>query len=395
MKKELRALVPYLMRGSLGIRNRAFERFCERVAEGEFEVDDMVALIGEAESVADSGQEESEESARQLLICAALLAQEFGPEAAPAIETVKRVMPCLSGRAKMAALNVLKRIPAMASFEACVELREITSERDRWDQMHLMILDSFETRRLAPEGLTPYEDGFLARLRDECAAVGQWQRECGPGEHNWKYEIPYLQHRHTLGIMLDVAGWWGAEALIDVVADLGGLTDPHLRLIRAVALMRAGRQVPALELEWIAQWPRERMWLREHLVEMGKADKLPAVCRDAAKLAEGHMVDWLCFGTELGREPDEMELAHIERRYEDDGEDEQRPTDYFFYRFRVTEDHWAKEDGWMVGMAGGFQQTPEEEVRYTGCTFSHFTKWKDATLREHIASFLDDDEGED
>ena len=29
--------------------------------------------------------------------------------------------------------------------------------------------------------------------------------------------------------------------------------------------------------------------------------------------------------------------------------------DYYFYRFRVTDDHWSRKKGWMVGMAGGHE----------------------------------------
>ena len=60
------------------------------------------------------------------------------------------------------------------------------------------------------------------------------------------------------------------------------------------------------------------------------------------------MVRWLCYPTELGSEPDEIELIEI-------SPDEDEPGfDMYLFRFRMRPPHWAAERGWMVGAAGPY-----------------------------------------
>ncbi len=432
MNEKLRALVPDLLSDDLDVEAEALDRFYELNDEGEFDADDLVALVGEAAGLAGPGEGDDDDPAQKLLVFAADIAEACGPDAAAAIGVVRDAMPRLGPAAKSGALLVLTQIPVLESVLAYAELLglyggelegvdlptfspesfadgedggeagatifprvlELASTREQRDRLYLMMLAFLQEGELKPRDIASHESEFVALLGAEAARVRELQRECEPGRHNWKHEPPYAEHRHTLGLMLDLAGWWGAEAPLAAAAELDDLSDPHLRLMRAVSLLRAGRRVPASELEWIAQWPRERVWLREKLTEMGKSDDLPEACRDVAKLAEGRMVDWLCFGTELGREPDELELVHVERRDVKCGRGKAKPTDFYFFRFRVNEEHWAKEDGWMVGMAGGFQRSRGGAETYTGDTFSHFAKWEEKTLEEHVASFLDEGEGE-
>lgn len=112
------------------------------------------------------------------------------------------------------------------------------------------------------------------------------------------------------------------------------------------------------------------------------------------------MVDWLCFGTELGREPDEIELIHRETRplvtrrelagRSRNGRPSQssRPVDYFFFKYRVTERHWSKKDGWMVGMAGPYFCDEQPTTSPGELTFSRFTKFGKLSLRKHVAEYL-------
>jgi len=432
MNEKLRILIPGLLSDDLDVEGEALDRFYELNDESEFAVGDLVALIGEAAAMADPGRDGPSTPAQKLLVFAADIAEAWGPDAAPGIEAVRRVMHRLGPEAKSAALLVLTQIPvvesalayaellgqhgadlrsvdvptfspqAFAGDEACGEagaslfprVLELASTRGQRDQLYLMMLAFLEEGQLRPEDIGSHEHEFLIHIRDEAASVRQRQHECRIGQQNWRWESPYVEHQHTLGILLDVAGWWGTDPIVQAIAALDDLHDPHLRMLRAVSLLRAGRRLLASELEWIARWPRERVWLRDKLAEMGKAEDLPEACRDAAKLAEGYMVDWLCFGTELGREPVEMELVHVERRNVRCGRGKAKPTAYYFYRFRTTVDPSSNEEGWMIGMAGGFQRSSRGALAYTRDTFSHFAKWEERTLQEHIASFLDDGIGD-
>ncbi len=245
---------------------------------------------------------------------------------------------------------------------------------------------------LPPTVATGHENRVTERFRAELARARALQRATGRG---WKDEEPYSSTRDLVGLLLDLSGQLESAPLLAIAREASDLSDAYLRRFRAISLLRRAEQVTDEELEWIAQSPRDRYWLFDQLHAINAPNRLPEACRDQVLLAEGHMVDWLCFGTELGREPDEIELLHRETRRRSSGPrllawlGAKTTVDYFFFRYRVTEEHWSKEDGWMVGMAGGYARDMQPTTRHDGGTFSHFTKLEEKTLQQHVASFLD------
>jgi hypothetical protein len=197
------------------------------------------------------------------------------------------------------------------------------------------------------------------------------------------------------GLLMDLSGTLDSDHLHNAVERAAGLVDPRLRRFRAMGLLRAGRNVPADELAGIAQSPRDRYWLFDFLRSIGREDLLPPSCRDQSKLAEGNMVDWLCFGTELGREPNDIELIHVETRSRSSGPrlisrlKKRQLVDYYFFKYRVTEEHWSKKNGWMVGMAGGYARADQPTTSHDGGTFSQFEAFDSKPLAEHVKAYLD------
>lgn len=262
--------------------------------------------------------------------------------------------------------------------------------------VNLMLLDFLQAGILSPEDLAGHEAGFVSRLEKVVAGIKKHQERDEPGHLNWKYEEPYASVRNIAGVLMDVAGVWPAPAVLDLLEGAEGLTDPRMRFFRAMSLLRGGRDVAQDELEWIARHPRERYWMHQKMIEMGLGDRLPEACRDQAALAEGNMVDWLCYGTELAREPDEIELLCVETRVEDDDDDddddgdgEETEYEYYFFRFRVNEEYWAKENGWMVGMAGGYPRVAGGTTSHNGGTFSTFGSFEEKSLAEHVAGYIE------
>ncbi len=260
------------------------------------------------------------------------------------------------------------------------------------------MLVEFRNGGLLPAGIVGDQERKVVRLlKSELAEARSKQRAKGIG---WRYEEPYVAHRDLLGLLFDVIGTLDSPRLLGVLRTAGDLLDPRLRCFRAISLLRRGVKVPEHELDWIARSPRERFVLFELLSKHKLVDRLPAACREQAALAEGHMVDWLCFGTELGREPDEIELIHRETRplvtrrelagRSRNGRPSQssRPVDYFFFKYRVTERHWSKKDGWMVGMAGPYFCDEQPTTSPGELTFSRFTKFGKLSLRKHVAEYL-------
>jgi hypothetical protein len=84
------------------------------------------------------------------------------------------------------------------------------------------------------------------------------------------------------------------------------------------------------------------------------------------------MVDWLKFPTELGREPDELQLAHTEWL------DRRRKLAMYVWKFRN-----AKEP-WLAGVSGPHELRGSPKPNGGSMTFSCFDEWDSATPLEHM-----------
>jgi hypothetical protein len=58
--------------------------------------------------------------------------------------------------------------------------------------------------------------------------------------------------------------------------------------------------------------------------------------------------------------------------------------DYYLFRFRTKEPHWAAKDGWIAGVSGPYLRKDEPTTEPLGGTFSTFTKWDAKTPEEHV-----------
>jgi hypothetical protein len=93
------------------------------------------------------------------------------------------------------------------------------------------------------------------------------------------------------------------------------------------------------------------------------------------------MVNWLVYPTELNRVPDEIELMKVVPV------DTGLPGgiyDYYLFRFRTKEPHWAAKNGWIAGVSGPFLRGDEPTTDALGDTFSSFAKWDSKTPDEHV-----------
>ncbi|MFG0243016.1 MAG: hypothetical protein ACF8R9_09540 [Phycisphaerales bacterium JB054] len=410
-------------------RQAARERLRRMTEGGELGAGHATALVRAAVGVEPGEQEWLDPAASVLFAARDVARRDPSPET---VAAVREVFAVLRPGARAASLQVLTHIPTVESARAYSELvctyagefdsdgpigfvardygphfgppaasaeiaacifpavLDATGEAGLRFQMYAMLLEFFEAGLLGREVVASHEGLFVRQLEEALGEVREHQRENVPGRLNWKYEGPYAEVRDLAALMLDLAGWWRTDAVLEAAEAFADVHDPRLRMFRALSLLRAGRAVDPAELEWVAQSPRERYVLHKMLLGMGRVEDLPAACCDRAKLAEGNMVDWLCFGTELGREPDEIELVAAVavrqgRRFLRRGQ----LTDYYFFRFRVTEEHWSKERGWMVGMSGGFERAAGVEARPDGATFSHFCGLDEKTMDEHVADYLE------
>lgn len=283
--------------------------------------------------------------------------------------------------------------PRAATSELVAALFPAALDATKWEPLrypvYIMLLDFLKSGRLKSSALDSAEGQFVAALTESMEKAISLQEENRPGHLNWKYDGPYADIRGLAGVLLDLAGQWNCTAVIEAMGHVPFFTDPRLQMFHACSRLCLGIPVDPAELVCIAESPRECYMLRR-LGERTEWERfLPPACFDQEQLARGEMVDWLTFGTELDREPDEIELIHVETRRAGNLFKRGPHIDYYFYKYRVTEEFWAKEKGWMVGMAGGYQRTPRGTTMHEGGTFSKFESFEEKSIKEHVKDYLD------
>ncbi|MBM3465457.1 MAG: hypothetical protein FJX76_25470 [Armatimonadetes bacterium] len=111
--------------------------------------------------------------------------------------------------------------------------------------------------------------------------------------------------------------------------------------------------------------------LYDGLKKLEKLRLFPRTYYNQDALAEAAMVRWLCFPTELGHAPTEIELVHREQV-------KQGRIEWLMYLFKFRTD-----DGWCAGEAGPFRaDTLSTQGKFT---FSNFRGFDALTHEEHLA----------
>ena len=191
----------------------------------------------------------------------------------------------------------------------------------------------------------------------------------------WRFAEDYEPARYELALALDLLGY--AETSPEVERTLEralALGDPRPRHFALASSLRLGLAPDPDAFEAVAASREMRAALFRALEELDHGFLFPDAYRLQELLAESAMVDWLCFPTELGREPDEIEL--MDRGVEEPEDDEEAEADgeMFVFRFRTEPPHWAAERGWMAGWAGPFP-AGRLSADGGGSTFSEFQPW--------------------
>lgn len=416
----LNEIIERMGSGSDEARSSAGRELTKLANSGTLSLDDAAMLI-RASMGKFKFKDELDDPSLRLLAAARSAARDKDPSRL--IPEVERASASLGSLGKQAALSIvtlahtregamaylrlLAQIPEdpeqgfLPTFEASAgpevagvlfpSILEHVRDRRRAFPIYQMLLE-FRQRDLVQADVAKKHHGsIVGTLKEELVHARTHQRERGLG---WREESPYADCRDLIGLIFDLAGHLGSKSLLSVVHQSSDLFDPRLRRFRAVALLNRGANVPDAELEWIARSPRDRYWLLNQLRKIGAVHRLPSACLDQALIAEGAMVDWLCYPTELGREPDEIILFAKESRSASSGPRlvrwlmKREMVDYYFFRFRVTEEHWSKEQGWTVGMAGGYARKDQPTTSHDGGTFSTFGKWEEKSPAEHVAGYL-------
>lgn len=161
-----------------------------------------------------------------------------------------------------------------------------------------------------------------------------------------------------IGIAVAVALflWWRYTS---VARGARARDEKLLQLLDPIEEKLANREdVGANEVEALAAKAHLRPMLFAMLKEFERLDLFPEGQKSVQSQAEAILAYWLMHPNELQDVPEEMRLAEKVCR-EIDGEQ----ADFYVFRYKMSDGHWAAKDGWLLGLAGPFL---DKDVPYSG-----------------------------
>ncbi len=245
-------------------------------------------------------------------------------------------------------------------------------------EIYKLCLAYCEAGLLPPDRLAPFTDQVLKSCADLATKLHPAQKNEGIA---WMWEDVYQESRHDAALLLDLLGHFPGDAVEKDLREGLEYKDPRLKHFALVSLLRLGKPVDKTHVEDVACHSEMRNWLFIALKQLGKSSLFPEKFRTQKSFAEADMVNWLVYPTELNRVPDEIELMKVVTV------DTKLPDgvyDYYLFRFRTKDPHWAAKDGWMAGVSGPYLRKDQPTTEALGDTFSTFTKWESKTMGEHV-----------
>lgn len=200
------------------------------------------------------------------------------------------------------------------------------------------------------------------------------------------WEEEYQESRYDAALLLDLLGHFPAHLVEPQLREALLYKDPRLKHFAIVSLLRLEKSVDKKHVEDVARHAEMRNDLFIALKQLGRTSLFPESFRTQKAFAESNMVNWLIFPTELNRVPDDIELMKVVTV------DTGLPDgiyDYYLFRFRTKEPHWASKDSWMAGVSGPYLRKYQPTTDVLGDTFSSFTKWEAKTPDEHVGDILE------
>lgn len=199
-----------------------------------------------------------------------------------------------------------------------------------------------------------------------------------PAGSRWRYDEAYLEVSMPFGAYLDLLGL-DSESSTETLHAATTLSDTRLQLIAAVALMKRGVEPPATVLEEVAASHACRRDLYRVLSNLGRQDLFPQSFLSFEAFTASHMVSWLAYPSELGHEPEYIELHATVR-----GTTAEGPRQWCLWKF------CDEEGATFAGVSGPYHLDPSlDTLTDGGDTFSKFTLWEEATPEQHLASILE------
>lgn len=147
--------------------------------------------------------------------------------------------------------------------------------------------------------------------------------------------------------------------LVGLIGDLFELKDGDISYYALSTLLSVGEKVSDEVIVTLAKDIVHADQTYSLLERHSMTDCFPAELRDPAYLAKSDLVHWLTYPTELGREPDEIELLGVTKK---------KGETFHIFRYKSDSDNLGDDlkGVWLIGWSGN-----------DGGTFSNFDKYAD------------------
>jgi hypothetical protein len=147
--------------------------------------------------------------------------------------------------------------------------------------------------------------------------------------------------------------------LVGLIGDLFELKDGDISYYALSTLLSVGEKVSDEVIVTLAKDIVHADQTYSLLERHSMTDCFPAELRDPAYLAKSDLVHWLTYPTELGREPDEIELLGVTKK---------KGETFHVFRYKSDSDNLGDDlkGVWLIGWSGN-----------DGGTFSNFDKYAD------------------
>jgi hypothetical protein len=199
------------------------------------------------------------------------------------------------------------------------------------------------------------------------------------------WEEEYRDLRNEGCLLLDILSYFPDEASLSILKNSLNFQDSRFVFFAITGLIRKNQIPQQSAFIKVASSPETRNLLYRFLLDVDKKYLFPEKFNTQEHLAESDMVGWLIFPTELDTAPDQIELMHIATVENKDKE----LFNYYIFRFKTFEPHWAAKKGWLAGVSGPFPQKEMPTIKSFGSTFSRFDSWESLSAEEHLGEITE------
>jgi hypothetical protein len=187
----------------------------------------------------------------------------------------------------------------------------------------------------------------------------------------------------TVGVIVGVVLLGFALLVINLV--LGSARQrrqARARLAPVLDPLDAGRQPDPAVVRRLAADRQTRNDLYDALAERGQQALFPPEYSTRPAFAESDLAAWLSHPNELKQSPAEMQLSQVVTLPSDAG-----PVEYYLFRFRTRDPHWAAGKGWMAGVSGPYPKDPAAPLAAPAGTFSELEPFDVKPPQDHVQAF--------